>query len=236
MPLPVPSVTKELHALTQQTKPSLIHLLDSSLTLALFNALAKEPPGAPWYGFARVTTDLTDKDFCQALKAGGCAMLKLGIESGDQTVLDLMNKGTDLHKASSALRALKKAGIATYCYFLFGTPPETESSAMKTLDFVIRHSDCIDFMNLAIFNLPAGSPEVETLATCDFYEGDLSLYKNFHHPKGWQRSDVRHFLEKTFKKQRSIAPILQRTPEFFTSNHAPFFTFQNKSFPSIDNI
>lgn len=228
LPLATPCVTEELQTLTRQTKPSLIHLLDSSLSPALLKALTKQQSGAPWYGFARVTDDLTDQDFCRALKKGGCAMLKIGIESGDQTVLDDMNKGIDLNKASIALRSLKKAGIATYSYFLFGTPSENESSAIKTMDFVVRHSDCIDFLNLAIFNLPTGSPEAEKLATRDFYEGDLSLYKNFRHPKGWQRSDVRRFLEKTFKKHPAIAPIISRTPVFFTSNHAPFFTFQNK--------
>ena len=150
-------------------------------------------------------------------------MLKLGIESGDQKVLDQLNKGIDLPTASAVLKTLKKAGIASYCYFLFGTPPETEESATMTLDFVCQHHDCIDFLNLAIFNLPAHSVEAQSLATNDFYEGDLSLYKNFQHPLGWHRSMVRNFLEKTFKKHPAIAPIVKRTPEFFTSNHAPFF-------------
>jgi hypothetical protein len=228
LPLSSAVVTEELQTLTEQTKPSLIHLLDSSIAPALLKALTERPPGAPWYGFTRVTQHLTDEAFCRALKSGGCVMLKLGIESGDQAVLDRLNKGIDLNEASDALRSLKKAGIATYCYFLFGTPPETEVRAEKTLDFVSRHSDCIDFLNLALFNLPAGSPEAKSLATHDFYEGDLSLYKSFHHPGGWQRPDVRNFLEKTFKKHPAIASIVKRTPEFFTSNHAPFFTFQNK--------
>jgi len=88
-------------------------------------------------------------------------MLKLGIESGDQDVLDQLNKGIDLLTASAVLKKLKKAGIATYCYFLFGTPPENEESATKTLDFVCQHYDCIDFLNLAIFNLPARSVEAQ---------------------------------------------------------------------------
>ena len=124
---------------------------------------------------------------------------------------------------SAALRALKDAGIATYIYLLFGTPPENEKSALKTLDFVVEHADCINFLNLAIFNLPVLSPEAQSLATQDFYEGDLSLYRDFTHPLGWQRADVRKFLEKTFKKHPAVAKILQRTPDFFTSNHAPFF-------------
>jgi radical SAM superfamily enzyme YgiQ (UPF0313 family) len=152
-------------------------------------------------------------------------MLKLGIESGDQAVLDRLNKGIDLPTVSAALSALKKAGIASYCYFLFGTPPEDESAAVRTLDFVRDHAGSMDFLNLAIFNLPATSIEAQSLATEDFYEGELSLYKNFRHPTDWHRRKVRKFLEKVFKKDPAVAPIVLRTPEFFTSNHAPFFNF-----------
>ena len=62
-------------------------------------------------------------------------MLKLGIESGDQDVLNQLNKGIDLPTTSAVLKTLKKTGIATYCYFLFGTPPETQESATKTAGF-----------------------------------------------------------------------------------------------------
>jgi radical SAM superfamily enzyme YgiQ (UPF0313 family) len=223
LPLGVSQATQEMQVLAKQISPSLIHILDSSISPSLLKALVQRPPGAPWYGFTRITEHLADADFCLSLKRSGCTMLKLGIESGDQEVLDQLNKGIDLPTASAVLKTLKRAGIATYCYFLFGTPPENEESALKTLDFVSRHHDCIDFLNLAIFNLPATSIEAQSLATSDFYEGDLSLYKNFSHPAGWHRPLVRNFLEKTFKKHPAIAPIVRRTPEFFTSNHAPFF-------------
>lgn len=216
-------MTQHLQTLTNRLNPALIHILDSSISPAHLKALAQDPSGAPWYGFARTTEHLADEDFCAALKQSDCVMLKLGIESGDQSVLDALNKGIDLSIASSALRNLKKVGIGTYCYFLFGTPPEDEESALKTMDFVARHSDCIDFLNLAIFNLPARSIEAQSLAIHDFYEGDLSLYRNFDHPLGWHRSAVRHFLEKTFKKHPAIAPIVRRSPACFTSNHAPLF-------------
>jgi hypothetical protein len=228
LPMGVSQATQELQVLTRQINPSLIHILDSSISPSLLKALAQRPPGAPWYGFTRITQHLADADFCLSLKRSGCTMLKLGIESGDQEVLDQLNKGIDLPTASAVLKTLKRAGIATYCYFLFGTPPENEESASKTLDFVCRHHDYIEFLNLAIFNLPAGSSEAQSLATHDFYEGDLSLYKNFHHPAGWNRPTVRIFLEKTFKKHSAIAPILKRKPEFFTSNHAPFFVLNKK--------
>ncbi len=225
LPQPVSQVTPELQRLVAQTRPSLIHLLDSALSPALLAALIRTPPGAPWYGFARITKELTDEDFCRALKASGCVMLKLGIESGNPAVLNALNKGIELSCASAALQTLKKAGIATYGYFLFGTPPETEAAAHDTLAFVCRYAEYIDFLNLAIFNLPLASPEAQTLSTRAFYEGDLSLYSNFRHPLGWHRQNVRAFLQKTFRKHPAVAPIVQRNPDFFTSNHAPFFTF-----------
>ena len=213
----------QLQLLSRQLNPGLIHILDSAISPALLTSFTQNPPGAPWYGFARVTPHLTDRKFCEALRKSGCLMLKLGIESGDQIVLDKLNKGINLVSVSAALRALKDAGIATYVYLLFGTPPEDETSARKTLDFVVGQQDCIDFLNLAIFNLPGLSTEAQSLDTQEFYAGDLSLYRNFEHPLGWQRTDVRKYLEKTFKKHPAVSEIMQRTPDFFTSNHAPFF-------------
>jgi hypothetical protein len=184
--------------------------------------LIEHPPGVPWYGFARVTRHLTAPDFVKGLNTSGCVMLKLGVESGDQDVLDALGKGIHIDTVSHTLGTLHRAGIATYVYLLFGTPAEDERSATKTLDFTLDHASCIDFLNLAIFNLPAYSDEAWGLDTVDFYEGDLSLYRQFIHPRGWSRDQVRRFLSKTFKKQAPIREILNNDPPFFTSNHAPF--------------
>ncbi|HAM50851.1 MAG TPA: radical SAM protein, partial [Nitrospiraceae bacterium] len=73
-----------------------------------------------------------------------------GIESGDQNVLDALEKGISVEVASMVLKNLKKAGIATYVYLLFGTPAEDETAARKTLEFTAQHCNSIDFLNLAI--------------------------------------------------------------------------------------
>ena len=149
-------------------------------------------------------------------------MLKLGVESGDQDVLDALGKGIQIDTVSRALDTIHQAGIATYVYLLFGTPAEDERSAAKTLDFTLDHASSIDFLNLAIFNLPAYSDEAGGLDTVDFYEGDLSLYREFIHPRGWSRDRVRRFLSTAFKRPAAIRAILNNDPPFFTSNHAPF--------------
>ncbi len=221
-PIPAGRAAADLRALTKQMDPALIHLLDNALSPALLKALAAEPPGAPWYGFARITRHLAKRDFCRQLKDSGCVMLKLGLESGDQGVLDALNKGVDLETASAVLENLKAVGIAAYVYLLFGTPAETREAAGRTLEFTAAHAGEIGFLNLAVFNLPAYGSDAEGLDTGEFYEGDLSLYRGFIHPGGWNRGEVRRFLEGEFKKAPAIAAIIRRDPPFFTSNHAPF--------------
>jgi radical SAM superfamily enzyme YgiQ (UPF0313 family) len=187
------------------------------------SALAKQPPGIPWYGFARADRQLADSSFCRRLKQSGCVMLKLGLESGDQGVLDAMDKGLELGLVSRVLSALYSAGIATYVYLLFGTPTESIAEARKTLAFTADHAQKITFLNLAIFNMPVRSPRSGRLATGKFYEGDLSLYRSFIHPRAWDRKAIRRFLDREFKRHPAIIPIIQRDPPLFSSNHAPFF-------------
>jgi radical SAM superfamily enzyme YgiQ (UPF0313 family) len=150
-------------------------------------------------------------------------MLKLGLESGDQNVLDRMQKGINLETASRVLNNLRKAGIATFVYLLFGTPAETIIEARKTLEFVVAHISEITFLNLAIFNMPVCGGTFPDCEAKLFYDGDLSLYTGFKHPRGWDRKAARRFLDAEFKKRPAIATILKNDPPVFTSNHAAFF-------------
>jgi len=219
----------EIDRLELRTHPTLIHFLDNALPPKALHHFVQNPPGTSWYGFVRITSHLADPQFARNLKAAGCVMLKLGIESGDPDVLDALEKGIDLKTVSAALQTLKSAGIGTYVYLLFGTPAESYESARKTLDFTLAHAQWIDFLNLAIFNLPANSPEAEALETVPFYEGDLSLYREFRHPRGWHRDRVRRFLAQEFKRPQPIRSILNNDPPFFTSNHAPFLLLNRPS-------
>jgi len=228
-PVPTARVMEDLGLLVKKNHPGLIHLLDNAISPALLKRLAVDPPGVRWYGFARISRCLADQDFCHGLKRAGCVMLKLGLESGDPDVLDGMQKGITPDLAAIVLQNLKKAGIATYVYLLFGTVFETLDSARRTLAFTVAHAGEIGFLNLSIFNLPAYGPDAETLATGDFYAGDLSLYRAFVHPEGWHRNLVRQFLDHEFKRHPAVASILKNDPVVFTSNHAPFFADAGKA-------
>lgn len=216
-------VMTDIKSLRQQYHPVLLHLLDNAVPPAILKQFSENMPGMPWYGFVRLTHHFLDPDFCRNLRQSGCLMLKIGIESGDQHVLDQMTKGVNLNDVSIALKNLKNAGINTYVYLLFGTPHENYAEAKNTLEFTAKHHEFITFLNLAIFNMPIAYGKKNSLSKNAFYEGDLSLYTNFAHPAGWNRKNVRLFLEREFKKHPAIKPIIQRDPAIFTSNHASFF-------------
>ncbi|MBI5204196.1 MAG: radical SAM protein, partial [Nitrospirae bacterium] len=72
------------------------------------------------------------------------------------------------------------------------------------------------------------------IKTREFYEGDLSLYTDFIHPKGWDRRRVRLFLENEFMKHPAVSKILKNDPPVFTSNHAPFFVMEHSKRDSAE--
>ncbi len=216
-------VLTELKQLLSENSYDLIHFLDNALSPALLRQLVSSPPRINWYGFTRIEPDLLDPDFCQKLKKSGCVMLKLGVESGSAEVLSAMTKGIVVDDVARVLGNLHAAGIATYVYLLFGTPGEALAEARQTLAFTAERHQAITFLNLAIFNLPLYSAESKGLKVQNFYVGDLSLYGDFVHPRGWQRQNIRSFLDREFKRNPEIAAIIKRDPPIFTSNHAPFF-------------
>jgi hypothetical protein len=217
------AAAREIRELAESESPALFHFTDNEVAPAYLRDLASSPPGAPWYGFARFSDFLLDSSACERLAASGCVMLQLGLESADQGVLEALGKGTRIEEIDRILKNLEAASIAVYLYVLFGTPAEDRDSALRTRDFIASRAQRIGFLNLALFNLPASGKEAGELETTDFYDGDLSLYSEFRHPKGWGRAEARAFLEKDFLSVPELRAIARRTPPVFTSNHAPFF-------------
>lgn len=216
-------ILDKLSYLIEKYNPGIVHFLDNAISPRFLKEIAENERFFNWYGFVRVTKELESLDFCRKLKKSGCIMLQIGIESGSNFILDKMEKGIKIENVQKVLDNLKKAGIKVFAYFLFGTIWENEIEADKTVEFILKNKEKINYLNMAIFNLPKNSPDNVNLETFDFYDGELSLYDNFIHPLGWNRDKVRNYLNIKLKENKEIAKIVNNSPPFFTSNHAPFF-------------
>ena len=60
----------------------------------------------------------------------------LGIESGDQRILNAMNKSAKLERYRYGIKRLNELDIVTFGAFIVGFPSETEESVRNTLEFI----------------------------------------------------------------------------------------------------
>lgn len=82
--------------------------------------------------------DCVDLEILKALKELGTYSVAFGVESGNQKVLDSINKKIRLDQVEQSFKLAKKIGLETWGFFMFGLPTETASSIKDTIDFAIK--------------------------------------------------------------------------------------------------
>jgi anaerobic magnesium-protoporphyrin IX monomethyl ester cyclase len=89
-----------------------------------------------WFGNARAD-NLTDLSFVKKLRASGCWMLAMGIESAsDETRKDMVKK-LEEKKIELAFKHLRQTGIKSFAFFIFGYPGESTRTMEQTTDYAI---------------------------------------------------------------------------------------------------
>jgi anaerobic magnesium-protoporphyrin IX monomethyl ester cyclase len=86
-----------------------------------------------WECLGRV--DSVDLDVAKAMKDSGCDRIFFGIESGNDSILKLMNKKITIDKARKAVSAADAVGLKTGAFFILCYPGETEDTVLETLRF-----------------------------------------------------------------------------------------------------
>lgn len=88
----------------------------------------------PWGMNARA--DNWDRDLMERLVEAGLFTLRIGIESGDQAVLDRTEKAIRLDQVRETLQMADRLGIKNHVSFVIGLPGETEASVDNTIRFI----------------------------------------------------------------------------------------------------
>ncbi len=86
------------------------------------------------------------------MKQAGCRLLVAGFESGDQTVLDNINKGITLEQSEEFARNARRAGLRVHGCFMTGNKGEDRQTLQRTLDFALRLPlDTAQFFPLMVY-------------------------------------------------------------------------------------
>ena len=117
--------------------------------------------GAEWIGTVHVDqrqdNGLSRADL-EAAVAGGMRRISFGLESGSQSLLDAMHKGSSVERNSRFIRDAHAAGLSVRCTMFKGFPGETAADMQKTADFLEAHAEFLGRVHFNDFSLHTGTP------------------------------------------------------------------------------
>jgi anaerobic magnesium-protoporphyrin IX monomethyl ester cyclase len=94
---------------------------------------------------------------CELLRRSGCAAISVGFESGNQRILDLIDKGQTPAQVRRTMAAMTKAGIPVQVMGFTGFPTETAAEARESVDFLRDNQELWTFGGLGDFTLTPGA-------------------------------------------------------------------------------
>ncbi|MFC2162286.1 B12-binding domain-containing radical SAM protein [Candidatus Altiarchaeota archaeon] len=154
-------VVDEIELLVRDFGVREIHIIDDNFTsnrehaMAVCRQLIGRGVDVPWKCPSGLRVDGFDRELLDLMKRAGCYQIGLGIESGNQEILDHMHKGIRLDKVKDAVSMAQEAGIEVHGYFIIGFPEETRESIQDTIRF--SQSLGLDAVNYAALAYVPGS-------------------------------------------------------------------------------
>ena len=109
---------------------------NKSKVIALCDEIIKEDLKFDWICLSRV--DTIDKEMVEKMKEAGCKRIYLGLESGNQNILDYYKKGYNRGRITETVGILKECKIEVFGFIMTGAPDETDEDFNKTLEFLAR--------------------------------------------------------------------------------------------------
>lgn len=85
-----------------------------------------------------IRADCIDRELIELMKKAGCYRVSFGAESGNQEVLDAIQKNQKPQQVEEAFKICRDVGMVTYGYFMFGLPRDTEETMQQTIEFAKR--------------------------------------------------------------------------------------------------
>ena len=89
----------------------------------------------PWILINGIRANLADEDLLRHLKQAGLLRLAFGVETGDEDILESIDKRVTHEQIKQAFKNAKKVGLETVGFFIIGLPGDTEVTMEKTIKF-----------------------------------------------------------------------------------------------------
>lgn len=163
----VKSVVDEIEFLLNKYRYRRFKFFDSNLTMSsdyiksICNEINKRNLDIQWD--CRSRADSMNSGILTLMKSAGCRKISFGIESASQRILNRIGKNITLQQADDALKNLRKLGIKSKVFFIYGLPGETFKDALQTYRFIRLNKSRITKASAEICYIYPGTP-VETFS------------------------------------------------------------------------
>lgn len=135
-------VLDAMASVTSRLPVKMIQIKDDTFTtnkkrvLELCRRMRERNMGFFWSCDTRV--DMLSDELLREMRLAGCQRLSLGVESGSQRILDLIDKKITVDEIVASTELAKKYGIKVRYYMMLGNRGETQASFEETLRFLER--------------------------------------------------------------------------------------------------
>ncbi|NUP06040.1 MAG: radical SAM protein [Polyangiaceae bacterium] len=157
---PVGAMVEHLRGLRQRHGTRRFYFSQDSVApktlLKLSTALLDAKLDLRWATDLKPEKDLTPER-AKVLADAGAIACALGVESGDDRVLALIDKGPPVAVVSDVIHNLAGAGVAAEAMCFTDFPTETRDEALRTLEFLDDHRDGLGVYIVGEFGLTHGS-------------------------------------------------------------------------------
>jgi len=122
-----------------------IHFEDDNLNLdmqrfeSILDAMIGDEMCLSWDTPNGIRADRLNRDILAKIKKSGCTHLIIGVESGEQHILDnIIKKSLKLESVVEAARLCRELGIQLFAFYVIGFPGEKQENMENTIKFALR--------------------------------------------------------------------------------------------------
>jgi radical SAM superfamily enzyme YgiQ (UPF0313 family) len=132
----------------------------------------------PWSAQVRIDV-VRDKELLELMRASGCELVYLGLESVNQATLDGYKKSQTVDDIVEGIRILHEYGIRSHGMFVLGADTDSVQTVRDTVTFAIKNH--IDTVMLNILTPLPGTPQFNELdAAGRIFDKRWELYDAHH--------------------------------------------------------
>jgi anaerobic magnesium-protoporphyrin IX monomethyl ester cyclase len=188
---------------------------DDNLTLdvkrfeAICDGIVERKIKIGWETPNGVRADCLNLDLLKKMKQSGANSIFVGVESGDQQILDnVICKSLDLNRVVQFAKDAKQIGLKTGAFYIIGFPGETKENMQRTVDFALGLKRDYDVgMHLFMATPSYGTRLFKDCKANGYIQQDLTwnAFAQARQPKGMPLITTNEFTPAEVKEIAAIA-------------------------------